>query len=238
MTYLDIKRLNSIDPTEFRNRKPYPWINPAGIILEDAHRRLVDSLPDISLFARAFGQKRKYNQTPHNRFTLEYSGQTNLPQPWKEFIGELQKLPYRTFLQNLFQVESVAMRFHWLFTPNGCSVSPHCDGANEVGTHIFYLNTPEDWDSAWGGSTLILDDGHRIPHDSAPWFDSFDSEIAADSLGNYSLLFKRTDHSWHGVREIHCPETKMRKIFSVIVSSNEPGDRFTRLWRRPRYNYF
>jgi hypothetical protein len=42
-------------------------------------------------------------------------------------------------------------------------VSPHCDSPKKLGSHIFYLNTKEDWDPSWGGETLILDDGGRLP---------------------------------------------------------------------------
>ncbi len=32
-----------------------------------------------------------------------------------------------------------------------------------------------------------------------------------------SFLFRRTEHSWHGVREIECPEDAMRKVFIVVI---------------------
>jgi hypothetical protein len=35
-------------------------------------------------------------------------------------------------------------------------------------------------------------------------------------LGNRSPLFARKEHSWHGVREIRCPEGHMRKVFIVV----------------------
>jgi hypothetical protein len=238
MQYLDVDRLNAIDPREFREREPFPWINPAGLIQEPGYHRLVESLPDVSQFTATFGEARKFDQRPHDRFVLECNRRTRLPTPWTVFLHELRQVPYRTFLQRLFGVDHVVMRFHWLYTPSGCSVSPHCDGSNELGTHLFYFNTPDDWDPAWGGSTLILDDGRRISPTSAPWFDSFVSETPSQSVGNYSLLFERTDHSWHGVRELRCPSGHMRKIFGVVVSRNHPGDRLIRLWRRPRYTYF
>jgi len=238
MPYLDLERLKTIAPPEFRNRKPYPWVNPAGVITEAGYQQLVQTLPDVSLFAKSFGQKRKFGQDPHDRFVLEYKPGIRLSQPWRDFLHELRQPPYRTFLQEMFGVDEVAMRFHWLYTPTGCSVSPHCDGANELGTHLFYFNTTQDWDQSWGGSTLILDDEQRLPPGTAPSLDAFASEIPSEFMGNYSLLFERTDHSWHAVRELRSPPGRLRKIFSIIVSRNERTDRLTRVLQRPRYQYF
>jgi hypothetical protein len=238
MPQLNLACLNTIDPKAFNDQKPFPWVNPSGVLLDEAYRQLVDTLPDVSTFGKSFGEQRKYGQNPHNRFLLEYNGRTPLPDPWKAFVHELRQPPYRQFLQEMFGVKKVALRFHWLYTPAGCSVSPHCDGADELGTHLFYFNTAQDWDPAWGGSTLILDDGQRLSYKTAPSFEDFARETPSQSIGNYSLLFKRTDHSWHGVRELRCPQGRLRKLFSVIVLRDERSDRFTRLWDRTRYKYF
>ena len=238
MPQLNLACLNTIDPKVFNDQKPFPWVNPCGVILDEAYRQLVETIPDVSTFAMSFGEERKYGQSPHDRFLLEYNGRVRLSNAWKEFLHELQQRPYREFLQEMFSARSVALRFHWLYTPTGCSVSPHCDGGDELGTHLFYFNTPEDWDPTWGGSTLILDDGPGLSHKTAPKFEDFKTETASQFLGNYSLLFKRTDHSWHGVRQVHCPEGRLRKLFSVIVVKDDRGDRLTRLWERSRYKYF
>jgi hypothetical protein len=107
-------------------------------------------------------------------------------------------------------------------------VSPHCDARHKIGSHIFYFNTEEDWDPSWGGETLILDDGGRFDRRSAPRFDEFDRVITAPALGNCSLLFARRANSWHGVREIRCPEGAYRKVFIVVL--NAWTTRF-RAWR-------
>jgi hypothetical protein len=101
---------------------------------------------------------------------------------------------------------------------------------------LLYLN--DEWDPAWGGATLILDDRGRLSPASNPSFDDFEAETPSISIGNYSLLFRRTDHAWHGVRELRCPAGRLRKLFSVIVASDEPGKRLSRVWNRPRYRYF
>ena len=45
----------------------------------------------------------------------------------------------------------INFRFHWHYTPNGCSVSPHTDSVREHGSQLFYFNSEDDWDPAWGG---------------------------------------------------------------------------------------
>jgi hypothetical protein len=114
-------------------------------------------------------------------------------------------------------VADLDLRFHWHWAGIGDSVSPHCDARRKLGSHIFYLNTHEDWDPSWGGETLVLDDGGRFSRNSAPEFEAFDRIIHADAMGNRSFLFTRRGNSWHGVREIRCPEGARRKVFIVVI---------------------
>jgi hypothetical protein len=96
-------------------------------------------------------------------------------------------------------------------------VSPHCDAKRKLGSHIFYFNTEEDWDPAWGGGTVILDDAGRFDARSAPAFEDFVAFEPAQALGNHSLLFVRNGNSWHGVREIRSPQGALRKVFIVVI---------------------
>ncbi len=219
MTYLDLERLNAVDADAFQAQRPFPFVNPQGLLTDDGHRRLLETLPDVSLFERSFGVDRKYGQQSHDRFALEYGGGLDLAQPWRDFIAELKGDAYRAFVRRMFGIDSFDMNFHWHYAPNGCSVSPHCDSKRKYGSHLFYLDDPEDWDPAWGGQTLVLEDGGRFPHESAPDFEDFEREVAAaQTLGNYSFMFRRTAHSWHGVREIRCPQDRMRKLFIAVIN--------------------
>jgi len=98
-------------------------------------------------------------------------------------------------------------------------VSPHCDAKHKAGSHIFCFNRSDEWDPAWGGQTLILDDGGRFRRDSAPAFDDFDEIITADIVGNQSVVFRRQGNSWHGVKELQCPEGAYRRVFIVVIES-------------------
>jgi 2OG-Fe(II) oxygenase superfamily len=237
MLYLDLQRLTAIDPTAFQSQKPYPWINPEGLLTEAGYQRLLKTLPDVSLFTPFFGVARAHGQYSHDRFVLEYRNDLALADPWKEFIAELRGKDYRRFLRRLLGTSSLELRFHWHYTPNGCSVSPHCDSERKLGSHIFYFNTAQDWDSSWGGETLILDDGGRFRRESAPHFDDFEHAIPSQAVGNRSLLFARKGRSWHGVREIHCPEGHLRKVFIVVIHRCSLVDRLQRLCGRSAKDY-
>ncbi len=122
-------------------------------------------------------------------------------------------------------MRSLAVRFHWHYTPASCQVSPHTDSKKKLASHIFYLNDETDWDPAWGGETVILDDGGRLPRRSAPRFEDFEGGRSAETLGNRSLLFMNGPHAWHGVREVACPEGALRKVFIVVVDKPDLGRR-------------
>ncbi len=62
----------------------------------------------------------------------------------------------------------------------------------------------------------------RFRHHSAPRFEDFDVTVPAEILGSWGFVFTRTNHSWHGVREIHCPEGHMRKVFIVVLNKADP----------------
>lgn len=233
MSYLDWDRLDSIDAHAFRSAKPYPWINPEGALTAEGFDRLRTTLPDVSRFERLFGVKRSYGQQSHDRFALEWRPGLDLGSDWNEFISELRSDRYMQFLHRLFGRRPLLLYFHWHYTPRGCSVSPHCDARRKLGSHIFYFNTAADWDPAWGGETLVLDDGGRFDNKSAPAFEDFDRILPAESLGNRSFIFARRESSWHGVRELTCPEGRLRKVFIVTIN-----DRILtvadRTWRRLR----
>jgi len=71
---------------------------------------------------------------------------------------------------------------------------------------------------------VILNDNGRLNTESAPSFDDFDEEIPAETMDNRSLIFGRKGNSWHGVREIHCPEGVFRKVFIVVFQDVNPWE--------------
>ncbi len=231
LRFLDPNELGSVDAQAFQKQQPYPWINPSGLVTEDGFRELRENLPDISLFRKTFDKQRKYGQKSHDRFALKYDDtlSESLPAPWRNFISELHGDDYKSFLCRTLKVRNFNLSFFWFFTPRGCSVSPHCDHVNKIGAHLFYLNTEDDWDPAWGGETEVLIPGRKLRRTSAPEFSDFASAIAGKTTGTHTFLFKRTRNSWHGVREIGCPEGHMRKVFMVSIQHTSALSKFYHL---------
>ena len=216
--YIDFAKLDAITAEEFLARKPYPYADLQNLLTPEGYEALVQNMPDLALLDQKFGHRRRAGQQPHDRYSLEYTEDTDVPEPWREFIGELRSDRYRNSVARLFNVHNPEFRFHWHYAPNGCSVSPHCDADREHGSHIFYFNSEQDWDPSWGGDTLVLDDGGRMTPDSAPAFEDFERVIPCKSVGNASMLFNNNGHAWHGVRELNCPDDQLRKVFIVVIN--------------------
>ncbi len=237
MALLDHDRLAQVarEAPAFRQRAPYPWISMQGVLRQDAFRQLCADLPPHELFSPEFGKARGYGQQSHDRYVLQYRPalDAKLAPSWRAFVAELQSEPYLGFLRAMYGLSERArfvLSMHWHHAPARGSVSPHTDASRKIGSHIFYFNTADDWDPAWGGQTVVLDDGgKRSPHD-APAFGELPVVAKSEILGNRSFMFRRTDHSWHAVDPIACPEGRLRKVFIVVANHVN----LQVLWRRLR----
>lgn len=230
MEYLNRACLEQISGKDFRSRQPYPWTNIQNTLTAEGCEVLRQTLPDSAAFERQVGKKRGYGQAPHDRFLLHYRPGVSVAQPWLEFLDELRGGTYQSFLRRTLGPHKFILTFEWYYAWEGCAVSPHCDAVRKIATHIFYFNTQADWDSSWGGQILILDDGKRLKAHSAPGFDDLKAAASIEPVGNGSLFFQRTPHSWHGVRPLQCPPGNLRRLF--IVTVNVPS--FQVWWRGVR----
>ncbi len=237
MNYIDAGRLAGIaaDASSFLTKKPYPWAGLQDVIVPDRFGELCAGLPEPHLFDAQFGVARGHGQKSHDRYALQYhpSLDMHLSPAWRQFIGELESDAYAAFVRRTFglgETERFVLSMHWHHAPAGASVSPHTDARRKVGSHIFYFNTEDDWDPAWGGQTVVLDDEGRLKPHASPPVESLREVARSDILGNRSFIFKRTDHSWHAVRPIACPPERLRKVFIVVINRVN----FQVLWRRVR----
>ncbi|SEQ70705.1 hypothetical protein SAMN04244573_02100 [Azotobacter beijerinckii] len=231
MRYLDFEALERMDAKAFQAQHPYPWTNPAGLLTEEGYAALREGLPVVEQFTEVVGKRRRYGQRSHDRLALEYSPTLSLSPPWQAFMKELSGPDYRQFIARMLGTRAFRLRFHWHYTPASCSVSPHCDAREKLGSHIFYFNTGDDWRPEWGGQTVVLDDKGRFDARSAPAFEDFDSATESQAMGNYSLLFCRRGNSWHGVREINCPPGSYRKVFIVVIDEDRPFKRLAKKFK-------
>lgn len=233
MTYLNLPTLDAVNATAFRQGKPYPWAALPGSLTEEGFRILRENLPEVSRFHQMRGVKRAHGQGSHDRYILHYRLDMDIPEPWQTFVAELNGSGYQNFLRRMLGLAPSCvpiLTIEWYYAWSGCSVSPHCDARRKIATHIFYFNDESDWLPDWGGEILILDDARRFKAHSAPTFDDLEIFAALDARGNASLLFQRTEHSWHGVRPLRCPPGMLRKLF--IITVNAPTWQVR--WRRIR----
>jgi hypothetical protein len=233
MEYLSHSCLAGLCARTFQQQTPYPWVNVPGTLTEQGYEQLRATLPDISLFEKHVSMKRAFGQGYQDRFLLHYRPGVPVAAPWQEFIEELRGPAYHAFIRRMFDLprgKSIIFTMEWYFAWQGCAVPPHCDARRKLGTHIFYFNTEDDWAEDWGGRILLLDDGGKWHPHTGPGFDDLKTSVSLDPRGNGSLLFQRTEHSWHGVRPLACPPDALRKLF--IVTINIPT--FQVIWRRLR----
>ncbi len=233
MRYLNYDAIGQISDEAFRKQLPYPWVNIQGTLTHEGFEKLRTSLPDVSLFDKKVGVKRAHGQGYHDRYILHNRAGLPLSESWKEFIAEIQGKDYEAFIHRMLALppnKQTILTMEWYFGWKGCGVSPHCDARRKLATHIFYFNTEADWETSWGGDILIMDDGGHFKAHSAPSFDDLQVAASLDPRGNGSLLFMRTEHSWHGVRPLQSPPDPMRKLF--IITVNAPT--FQVWWRRLR----
>jgi len=229
MNYLNLTRMDSLSGDEFQAQHPFPWINPEGVLRVSGYRLLLDTLPDVSMFKKSFGYQRKHGQQSHDRYMLEYSDDLPVAEPWQEFIAELRGEAYHDFVCRMLGIRRFDLNCHWHYASSGCSVSPHLDSARKYGSQVFYFNTDQDWEPGWGGQTVVLSDEHRKSHSPNPEFADLESVAASQTIGNYSLLFARGAHSWHGVRALNCPPDHLRKVFIVVINRLTPLLRLRRV---------
>jgi len=224
--YLNLEKMNSLSADEFQNQEPYPWLNPNGVLFEEAYRTLVANQLSLNDLNPSIGNERPFGQQSHDRYSLEYEESLHVPQVWHDFVKELKSDEFTNFKKRMFREEECDIRFHWHYAVPGQSVSPHTDGTRKIGSFIFYMNTNDDWKEEWGGNTLVLHDkAKKLDWQSAPDYADFDEETPSRMLENYCFMFKRNNHSWHAVRELQGEEGMVRKIFIAVIDKpkENPG---------------
>jgi 2OG-Fe(II) oxygenase superfamily len=240
MEYLNRESFARVSSESFRKEMPYPWVSIEDSLTPEAFDRLRETFPDVSRFDGRTGMGHGNRDAHLGRAILSYRPGVQVPQPWKEFVAELQGGFYESFLRRLFGLapeQQPSLTAEWHYAWQGCSISPHCDARRRLGTHIFYFNTEADWDSKWGGEILILDDLRRFQSQSAPTFADLQTAAVIDPRGNGSLIFQRTDHSWHGVLPLESPPERLRKLFVVTVTVPAIKGWWQRVWHKDADGY-
>lgn len=226
--YLKKSVIQSLDEETFTSALGFPWYNFQGILKDEKYLKLCEEFPPIESFELQTSLERKnfnthyylaYNESVYHR-KKDYCGKgvvkhRDLPNCWQSFIDELKTSSiYQDLIKTQFGVRRFKVRFAWHIACSGTSVTPHRDMKYKIGTHIFYFNSSDDWNTSWGGSTTVLIGNST--NCANPTFKDFSELKRIEFLDNSSLLFKNTDNAWHGVEPLNCPKSYYRKTFNVI----------------------
>ncbi len=225
--FLNQALIDSFPVKEFASRQPFPWANVGEFLLPEAFATLLADFPPLSLFAWHEGMERHDGQRPQDRWYLAYdespypdyeggvAKKADLPESWQGFIDELEtNRPYQRLMAKCLGQGRFTMRYAWHVGVNSSEVSPHVDDPRKAATHIFYFNTSDDWDPAWGGSTLVL--GGKPIEVRNPDFPDFATSTPVQTLDNHSFLFRNTPDAWHGVAALTSPDDRHRRLFNVV----------------------
>ncbi|WP_199194343.1 hypothetical protein [Pleurocapsa sp. CCALA 161] len=228
--FINYDLIKLFDAQSFISNSPFPWYNFDSFLTLEGFKQLLQDFPSLELFEKHEGLARVHGQRSHDRYYLAYETSVyhqikrkdqgiitykHLPPSWQMFIKELETSQiYQNFIKSLFKVADFQIRYAWHVGVTNSEVSPHKDAEQKAGTHIFYFNTSEDWDTTWDGSTLVL--GDKLKDAMNPDFSDFTTVIPTQFINNHSFLFKNTPNAWHGVKPLNCPQGKYRRLFNVI----------------------
>jgi hypothetical protein len=186
-----------------RHDFPYRWARVWGLLEEGFAGRLAETFPVEVL-------RDSHSPQGHYRLrdcTLVDEGRpadvvAGLAEPWRELVAGMVSAEYRTFVEQLTGTDLGRCRLKL----RPCEYGPdtwmtaHTDRPDRVATHIIYLS-PE-WDESWGGGLDVLtsaddDDPAAVVASVWPRF-------------NTSVLFARSDNSFHAVRRVS-PHARLRR---------------------------
>jgi predicted heme/steroid binding protein len=227
--FMNENLMESFSSDLFNSKSPFPWFDFDQFLTPEGFQTLYHDFPSLDSFEKHTGMPRVHGQRPHDRYYLAYEssvyGQSNrfgkgvikhqeLPETWQDLIEEIESQEYRSFIQSLLGVQEFDIRYAWHVGVTHSEVSPHVDGPDKIGTHIFYFNTSQDWNEQWGGAILAL--GRKLADCMNPDFGDFTEALPTQITDNHSFLFKNTPNAWHGVKPLTCPEGCYRRLFNVI----------------------
>lgn len=231
---------------EFYKTKPYPHINPQGLINEKYFKLLRDNDPYIESKSEFRGIRDNEREFIFDFKASERKQKLNgvyFPDIWMEFLDELDSNIYKDFISNLLDVpqNKYYLLFSWSYRHKH-SHNIHPDSEKKLATHLFYFLDETNWDESYGGQTSIFK--KRIipkkPDDKIiKNLEDFKDERAFLGMskkelyfyqfvknpiimGNRSLLFKRSMKSFHGVfpYDTTLNGGAIRKVFFPVVFKN------------------
>lgn len=196
------------------HQEPYRWAVVQDLITPGAAQRLRDQLPPPQLLPRArrdAGGDKTYSMSvlPLLTRSQPLAMLDQVGPAWRELIQELTASDYRSWVHSVVGVDVADAQLDiglFVFGP-GDRISSHTDKVNKYATHVFYLNPV--WEETHGGQFEV-----RTSADLA------DPPYATITpAGGRSVLFPRSESSWHAVAPVSERAPEHRLTFQVEMWS-------------------
>ncbi|GAB3970366.1 2OG-Fe(II) oxygenase [Streptomyces sparsus] len=177
--------------------EPYHWSTVHGLLPAEVRSRLRDTMPPLAEFTRS--ERTAGGDKTYGMYVLPlvHRGEP-LPaldkagSDWAEFTTAIQGEDYRAWVREVVGADVGDASFDvglFVFRA-GDWVSSHTDKSDKSATHVLYLN--EEWGAGDGGEFLV----RGTAGDDAP------VHAAISPGGGRSVLFARSDNSWHAVAPV------------------------------------
>jgi len=189
---------------EFKNATPFPHIVIDNFLLY--------SQPLAAEYPR---QDAAWTVHANPNVGRQFQGDETHYRPlFRAFAQSVNTRRFLLFLETLTGIEGLLGDPYFvgggaMSAGRGDHLAVHCDFNWHYKLHmhrrlnaLFYL-TP-DWKAQWGGELLLTNDDRTVERTCLPLF-------------NRLIVFKVTDHSWHGQpNKLMCPENVRRNVFSAF----------------------
>ncbi|GHH95921.1 2OG-Fe(II) oxygenase [Streptomyces capillispiralis] len=190
--------------------EPYHWSTVTGLLPAGARAALRESVPALEHFTRS--ERRTGGDKTYGMHVLplvhrgaEQPALRKAGDAWAEFAAAVQSPEYRHWVRETVgaDVSGGAFDVGVFVFGEGDWVSSHTDKADKNATHVLYLN--EEWGTDDGGEFLV----RGTAGDDAP--------VHASIVpgGGRSVLFARSENSWHAVAPVRPSAPGLRVTVQV-----------------------
>lgn len=122
--------------------------------------------------------------------------------------------------RDLLKPQDLAWQFEFSSMSSGSWLPPHTDSVDKILSCVLYL-PQEDWDSNWGGETLIQRPRAGLPTNN--WGNRIAEQDEVETLNqiaftkNRLFWFLKTPASWHAVSPVTAPTGFQRRSFNFSL---------------------
>lgn len=176
---------------------PFPHAFIHNFIKSQTYETLLKNFPANGFFCskRLSGSDKTYLVDNHILFALENQRKSesiiNNPN-WCALIDAITSVEYKEAVSALFNVnlKYLPMEITLKRYQKEHHISPHTDREESKATHLIFFN--DHWKFDWGGELCLMSSAHKIENKIPP-------------LRDNSIIFLRTEDSWHAVTECQAP---------------------------------